>query len=40
MFGSEQALEAAIVDVEKAAEVIRPATAAAFGKWPDDCACK
>jgi diacylglycerol kinase family enzyme len=36
MSGSEQALEVAIVDVEKAAEVIRLATAAAFGKWRDD----
>jgi diacylglycerol kinase family enzyme len=33
---SEQALEAAAVDVESAAEVIRIATAAAFGKWRDD----
>jgi diacylglycerol kinase family enzyme len=36
MSGSEQVLEVAIVDVEKAAEVIRLATAAAFGKWRDD----
>ena len=36
MSGSEQALEAAVVDVENAAEVIRLATAAAFGKWRDD----
>jgi diacylglycerol kinase family enzyme len=36
MSGSEQALEVAIVDVENAAEVIRLATAAAFGKWRDD----
>jgi hypothetical protein len=31
MFGSGQALEVAIVDVEKAAEVIRLATPTAFG---------
>jgi diacylglycerol kinase family enzyme len=36
MSGSEQALEAAVVEVENAAEVIRLATAAAFGKWRDD----
>jgi len=36
MSGSEQALEVAIVDMENAAEVIRLATAAAFGKWRDD----
>jgi diacylglycerol kinase family enzyme len=36
MSGSEQALEAAIVEVENAAEVIRLATTAAFGKWRDD----
>jgi diacylglycerol kinase family enzyme len=36
MSGSEQALEAAVVDVENAAEVIRLATVAAFGKWRDD----
>jgi diacylglycerol kinase family enzyme len=36
MPGSEQALEAAVVDVENAAQVIRLATAAAFGKWRDD----
>jgi diacylglycerol kinase family enzyme len=36
MSGSEQALEAAVVDVENAAQVIRLATAAAFGKWRDD----
>jgi diacylglycerol kinase family enzyme len=32
----EQALEAAIIDVESAAEVIGLATAAAFGKWRDN----
>jgi len=36
MSDSEQALEAAIIDVESAAEVVRLATAAAFGKWRDD----
>ena len=36
MSGSGQALEAAVVEVENAAEVIRLATAAAFGKWRDD----
>ena len=36
MSDSEQAFEAAIIDVESAAEVIRLATAAAFGKWRDD----
>jgi len=36
MSGSEQAFEAAVVDVENAVEVIRLATAAAFGKWRDD----
>jgi len=36
MSGLEQALEVAIVDVEKAAEVIRLATATAFWKWRDD----
>ena len=36
MSDSEQALEAAVVDVENAAEVIGLATAAAFGKWRDD----
>lgn len=36
MSGSEQALEAAVIGVETAAEVIRLATAAAFGKWRDD----
>jgi len=36
MSGSEQALEAAVIGVENAAEVIRLATAAAFGKWRND----
>jgi diacylglycerol kinase family enzyme len=36
MSDSEQALEAAIIDVENAAEVIGLATTAAFGKWRDD----
>ena len=36
MSDSEQALEAAIVDVESAAEVVGLATTAAFGKWRDD----
>jgi diacylglycerol kinase family enzyme len=36
MTDSEQALEAAIIDVESAAEVIGLATTAAFGKWRDD----
>ena len=36
MSDSEQALEAAIIDVESAAEVIGFATTAAFGKWRDD----
>jgi diacylglycerol kinase family enzyme len=36
MSDSEQALEAAIIDVESAAEVIGFATSAAFGKWRDD----
>ena len=36
MSDSEQALEAAIVDVESAAEVIGLATNAAFGKWRDN----
>jgi len=35
MSDSEQALEAAVIDVESAAEVIGLATAAAFGKWRD-----
>jgi diacylglycerol kinase family enzyme len=36
MSDSEQALEAAIIDVESAAEVIGLASTAAFGKWRDD----
>ncbi len=36
MSDSEQALEAAIIDVESAAEVVGLATTAAFGKWRDD----
>lgn len=36
MSDSEQTLEAAIIDVESAAEVIGLATTAAFGKWRDD----
>jgi diacylglycerol kinase family enzyme len=36
MSDSEQALEAAIIDVESAVEVIGLATIAAFGKWRDD----
>jgi diacylglycerol kinase family enzyme len=36
MSDSEQALEAAVVDVESAAQVVRLATTAAFGKWRDD----
>lgn len=36
MSDSEQALEAAVIDVESAAEVIGLATAAAFGKWRND----
>jgi len=36
MSDSEQALEVAVVDVESAAEVIRLATTAAFGKWRND----
>jgi diacylglycerol kinase family enzyme len=36
MSDSEQVLEAAIIDVESAAEVIGLATTAAFGKWRDD----
>jgi diacylglycerol kinase family enzyme len=36
MSDSEQALEAAIIDVESAAEGIGLATTAAFGKWRDD----
>src|SRR4029077_1699798 len=33
MSDSEQAFEAAIIDVESAAAVVRLATTAAFGKW-------
>jgi diacylglycerol kinase family enzyme len=36
MSDSEQALEAAAIDVENASEVVGLATAAAFGKWRDD----
>jgi diacylglycerol kinase family enzyme len=36
MSDSEQALEAATIDVESAAEVMGLATAAAFGKWRDN----
>ncbi|PYL64784.1 MAG: hypothetical protein DMF20_09970 [Verrucomicrobia bacterium] len=36
MSDSEQALEAAIIDVESAAEMVGLATTAAFGKWRDD----
>jgi len=36
MSDSEEALEAAVIDVESAAEVIGLATTAAFGKWRDD----
>jgi diacylglycerol kinase family enzyme len=36
MSDSEQALEAAVIDVESATEVIGLATAAAVGKWRDD----
>ena len=36
MSDSEQALEAAVIDVEIAAEVIGLASTAAFGKWRDD----
>ena len=36
MSDSEQALEAAVVDVESAAEVIGLVSTAAFGKWRDD----
>jgi diacylglycerol kinase family enzyme len=36
MSGAEQALEAAAVDVENAAQLLGLATAAAFGKWRDD----
>ena len=36
MSDSAQALEAAVIDVESAAEVIGLATTAAFGRWRDD----
>ena len=36
MSDSEQALEAAAIDVESAPELVALATAAAFGKWRDD----
>jgi diacylglycerol kinase family enzyme len=36
MSGSEQALEAAAIDVQNATELLGLATAAAFGKWRDD----
>ena len=36
MSDSEQALEAAALDVESAAELLGLTTAAAFGKWRDD----
>jgi diacylglycerol kinase family enzyme len=36
MSDSEQSLEAAAIDVENAAELLRLATAAAFGKWRDE----
>src|SRR5262249_52769981 len=36
MSDSEQALEAAAIDVENAAELLGLATAAAFGKWRND----
>ena len=36
MSDSEQALEAAVIDVESAAEVIGLATTAALGKWRDN----
>jgi diacylglycerol kinase family enzyme len=36
MSDSEQALEAAVIDLENAADVFGLATAAAFGKWRDD----
>ena len=36
MSDSEQALEAAVIEVENAAEVIGLVTAAAFGKWRDN----
>jgi diacylglycerol kinase family enzyme len=36
MSDSEQALEAAAIDVDNAVEILGLATAAAFGKWRDD----
>lgn len=36
MSDSEQALEAAAIDVESAAELLGLTTTAAFGKWRDD----
>ena len=36
MSDAEQALEAAALDVESAAELLGLTTAAAFGKWRDD----
>jgi diacylglycerol kinase family enzyme len=36
MSDSEQALEAAAIDVENATELLGLATAAAFGRWRDD----
>ena len=36
MLDSEQALEAAVIDVENVAELLGLATAATFGKWRDD----
>jgi diacylglycerol kinase family enzyme len=36
MSDSEQALEAAAIDVENGTELLRLATAAAFGRWRDD----
>lgn len=36
MSDSEQALEAAVIDVQSAAELVRVATAAAFGRWRND----
>ena len=36
MLDSEQALEAAAIDVENATELVALATATAFGKWRDD----
>jgi diacylglycerol kinase family enzyme len=36
MSDREQALEAAVIDVESVAQVISLASTAAFGKWRDD----